>query len=64
MWDRALTLGQRLKKSMGHGRDVVDRTVERGFVGPRWHPVAADLAHELEGRRVHLFIGGGLVAAT
>ena len=61
---RRLSLSQRLKKSVGHCRDVVYRAVECCFVGPRRHPVAADLADELQGRGANLFIGGPLIAST
>jgi hypothetical protein len=38
-------------------RDVVDRGVERVFVGPGWPGEPAHLAHELQRRRADLFLG-------
>ena len=55
---------QRLQQRAGCQRDFVHGDIERLLVDARGLAVAADLAHELKGGSVQLFIRGGGVRAS
>src|SRR5579859_53910 len=51
--------GERIDQTAGNHCHVIDRSIERGFVGVRWLRRATEFPDELQRRRANLVVGRG-----